>query len=238
MKKLIKATLLIALFSQQLQLAYSQRSQGIISKITDGDSFDIISNGQKFEVRLNGIDCPESDQPYGLEATSFVKQYLYQQIEYVTFGLDKYNRVLADVYADGILLNSLLIDKGLAWHYKAYSTDQALSNKEEHARAAKIGIWGQNNPIAPWDWRKQSRTYNNVIYSSPSQTTPATYNYSNTTAPQYNSNETVIICGGQYATKYHRSSNCRGLSNCRGGISQTTKNQAQGMGRTPCAICY
>lgn len=234
----LRTLLLIALVSQQFLFAYSQRNQGVISKITDGDSFEVIADGEKFNIRLNGIDCPEPNQPFGKEATDFIHQFLYRQIEYVSHGPDRYNRVLADVYVNGIMLNSLLIEKGLAWHYKAYSTDPALAGKELEARTSKTGLWSQQNPVAPWEWRKQNRTYNDIIYSTPSFTAPSSYDYSNTTAPQQDSGATVIICGGQYAKKYHRSSSCRGLRNCKGEIYSSTKSQAIGMGRSPCAICY
>jgi micrococcal nuclease len=28
---------------------------------------------------------------------------------------------------------------------------------EQKARAAKIGLWSDPNPTAPWDWRKSKR---------------------------------------------------------------------------------
>lgn len=56
--------------------------------------------------------------------------------------------------ADGTNLNEALLKAGLAWHFKKYDTNAAWANIEREARAAKLGLWIDPNPIAPWDWRK------------------------------------------------------------------------------------
>ncbi len=233
----MKTRILTFLLAIQFLFAYSQKVEGIISKIIDGDSFELISNGQKFQARLNGIDCPEYDQPIGQEATNFVTKYLNKNIEYVSFGLDEYKRVLVDIFIDGVAINSLLVVNGLAWHYKQYSSDQELANKENHAKAKKIGVWSQENPIAPWDWRKQIKT-NNISFSDSTQTTVPQYNNFTATNSQEISEDKVIICGGKSSTKYHKNASCLGLENCKGGLYEITKPDAQSKGLTACSICY
>ena len=49
---------------------------------------------------------------------------------------------------------------------------------------------------------------------------------------------TVYLCGGEYSKKYHNTSNCRGLNNCKGGVYRTSMNDAKQRGRTACKICY
>jgi micrococcal nuclease len=41
-----------------------------------------------------------------------------------------------------------------AWHYKQYSRDPELAKLEFQARSAKIGLWSEPNPVAPWEWRR------------------------------------------------------------------------------------
>ncbi len=48
----------------------------------------------------------------------------------------------------------------------------------------------------------------------------------------------VVICGGSYSKKYHKDSNCKGLSNCKGGLYEVSKSEAVNKGRTACLICY
>ncbi len=51
-------------------------------------------------------------------------------------------------------------------------------------------------------------------------------------------NSTVVICGGKYATKFHSTSNCRGLNNCKGGVYSVSLSEARKQGFTSCLICY
>lgn len=48
----------------------------------------------------------------------------------------------------------------------------------------------------------------------------------------------VWVCTGRYATRYHKSSRCRGLNRCRGGIVKRNLSDVQKSGLTPCRICY
>jgi endonuclease YncB( thermonuclease family) len=61
------------------------------------------------------------------------------------------------VYYEDKCLNEELLKAGLAWHFKRYSDDGNLQSMEDQARANKIGLWQDNNPISPWDWRRGVR---------------------------------------------------------------------------------
>ena len=45
---------------------------------------------------------------------------------------------------------------------------------------------------------------------------------------------TVYVCTGVYATKYHYTSGCRGLNNCKGDIVEVDLARAREAGRTLC----
>ena len=67
--------------------------------------------------------------------------------------IDRYGRLVARVVVDGQDVNVALVEQGLAWHYTRYSDDPVLAKAEADARAAQIAIWGQSDPIPPWDFR-------------------------------------------------------------------------------------
>lgn len=69
---------------------------------------------------------------------------------------DRYKRLIAEVILeDGTNLNKELIKQGLAWHFKKYSEDSEYAELEIEAKNNKIGLWSEENPISPWEWRKQ-----------------------------------------------------------------------------------
>lgn len=125
-------------------------------KIIDGDTFDLLSNGNLYRVRLNGIDCPERGQAYYREAKAALGNFCHNRTITVTYrSKDRNGRLLGDVYAGNQYINLLLVQQGYAWHYKKYSTDVRLAKAETEARAAKRGLWAAGNAIPPWVWRKR-----------------------------------------------------------------------------------
>lgn len=55
---------------------------------------------------------------------------------------------------------------------------------------------------------------------------------------EYSASSKVYVCTGGYATKYHKTSKCRGLGNCKAEIVSVTEESAIRDGRTRCGICY
>lgn len=81
---------------------------------------------------------------------------LYGQLEYVIIDTDRYGRAIAMVYygADRKYLSAEIIRAVMGWHYKRYSNSEELAQLEEEARAARRGLWIDDNPIPPYEWRK------------------------------------------------------------------------------------
>ena len=55
------------------------------------------------------------------------------------------------------------IKRGLAWHYKKYQGEQNEEDRgtygeaEIESREKKLGLWNDDEPMAPWRWRRKSR---------------------------------------------------------------------------------
>lgn len=130
-----------------------------VASVHDGDTVRLTS-GQR--VRLWGIDCPELKQAGGVQARDWLaKRCEGKPVVLVTHGEDRYGRILAVVQLRGEDLNAGLLRAGWAWWYRKYTPDahdyEAL---ERTARTARVGLWREASPLAPWDWRhrpKQSR---------------------------------------------------------------------------------
>lgn len=130
---------------------------GVVSVI-DGDTIDLylFGSGTSPTIRLNGIDCPEKGQPFYEEAKDYTSVLcLHKQVEVIRHDIDKYGRIVADIILpDGRNLGEELVRAGLAWFYDLYSDDPILERLEEIAKSQRIGLWNQDNPIPPWDFRK------------------------------------------------------------------------------------
>ena len=130
--------------------------------VADGDTITVepISGGERTKVRLHGLDAPELRQPYGQAVKAFVlNAVLYKQVDiYPTpQGTDRYGRVVAVVDVPGVgVLQELLLDAGLAWVWSRYCRDcsdwEAIQAK---ARRQQKGLWQDDHPVEPWEWRKR-----------------------------------------------------------------------------------
>lgn len=156
----MKRWISLALFSFSFFQACTQDSiRGKVIGISDGDSFEILSEmNRKYKVRLLDVDCPEKGQAFGERAKEYTSAMIFQKSVIVKFSKnDRYNRILGDVYLqDSTHLNSEIVKAGYAWRYK-HSTSKKLLQLQEEARQARKGLWQDENPVAPWDFRKNKQ---------------------------------------------------------------------------------
>jgi micrococcal nuclease len=133
--------------------------KGKAVRIVDGDTFDLLVGTTTHRIRLAGIDAPEKGQNFGTASKLLLGKLCSNQILTVTVtNVDRNKRKIAEVYTEQKLwINKELIAKGMAWHFKKYSSDTQLANAELSARKQKVGLWSVKNPVAPWDWRKPKR---------------------------------------------------------------------------------
>ena len=126
--------------------------------ISDGDTVRALQDGVSSRVRLWGIDCPERGQAFGTRAREFTAALSFGTTVIVrVHDVDRYGRLVAEIILpDGRNLNHEVVRAGFAWWYSRYArSDKDLKNLEAAARAAKRGLWVDQTPIPPWDFRKK-----------------------------------------------------------------------------------
>jgi len=107
---------------------------------------------------MNGIDCPERRQDYYQVCKDALREYIFDKnVSIIAKGKDRYKRTLATVYIGKENINLKMIFNGYAWHYKKYSSDTIMKQAESKARSRKAGLWAMQNPVAPWDFRRQKK---------------------------------------------------------------------------------
>ncbi len=133
--------------------------KGKAVRIIDGDTFDLLVDKTTYRIRLAGIDAPEKSQDYGTASKQLLGTLCAGELlTVVVTDADRNKRKIAEVYsAKKVWINKEMIVKGMAWHFKKYSTNKELAAAEEQARKQKVGLWSLKNPVAPWEWRKKRR---------------------------------------------------------------------------------
>jgi len=145
--------------------AFADSLTGKVVKITDGDTLYVLdANYKEHRIRLAGIDTPERKQAYGLASRKHLLSIVAGQqvrIEYQKW--DRYGRILGKVWVNGVDACLEQVKAGLAWHYKKYQHEQSLEDRqlyadaESNARNERLGLWRENNPNPPWEYRRLYR---------------------------------------------------------------------------------
>ena len=138
---------------------FSPEIPGQARWVADGDSFEFVSDdGQSMTIRLEGIDCPERNQPYADQARdALMAMTKDRKLWIIVQGTDRYNRTLANVHDGSTFINGEMIRLGLAWHYAQYNDDTRLADLQTAAQRGQIGLWQDRNPEPPWDYRKRTK---------------------------------------------------------------------------------
>ncbi|MGB7422598.1 MAG: thermonuclease family protein [Comamonas sp.] len=130
----------------------------LIVSVGDGDSLSARCGTEPVQrVRIAAIDAPELRQAHGVQARKHLAQLcLRQQARVTAQGHDKYGRLLARVSCRGRDAASEQVVAGLAWvHPTQARMHPALARAAVRARQAKVGLWAQKRPLAPWTYRQR-----------------------------------------------------------------------------------
>ena len=156
---------LAALLALWLGVAHAAGLSGKVIRVSDGDSITVLDSGnQQHKIRLMGIDAPEKGQPFGTKSRESLSSMVAgRQVTVAWQKKDRYGRVLGVVFADSRDVGLIQIERGFAWHYKAYQRDQSAKDArgyaeaEDAARTARRGLWADRSPVPPWEYRKAGR---------------------------------------------------------------------------------
>ena len=124
--------------------------------VKNGDTFTgyVESTGQVITVRLTQIDAPERGCFRYEESRDYLKLLIQNKsVKLIIHGKDKYDRTLADVYINNIYVNKTMVEKGLAFVFSTYCTDNSFYTAQYLAKIACIGVWTQKNIIYPWTYK-------------------------------------------------------------------------------------
>ncbi len=100
-------------------------------------------------VRLWGIDAPESQQEYATESQSYLVKLLTDKDLKLECFAKSYHRKVCKIFYDGKNASEEMVKAGWAWDYSQFSLK--LFKKEElNARKNKLGIWKSEKTISPF----------------------------------------------------------------------------------------
>lgn len=149
MKKAILLLLLVPL------LAFGSEWSGVVVGVSDGDTVTVLNpEKRQVKIRLVEIDAPESKQAFGTQSKQSLSDICFKKEVIVNDrGTDKYNRTLGRLNCGGVDANAEQVKRGMAWAYRQYLTDQSIIKLEDDAKTGTVGLWHDEHPTPPWEFR-------------------------------------------------------------------------------------
>lgn len=134
-------------------------------RVVDGDTVVVdCDTEQPIKLRLRYIDAPEMHQPYGPEAKQYLLTLLSgEPLSVCGDKLDLYGRELAEIFVPDLTgqqlidINRKMVEDGYAWSYKHQNRE--FNDLEDEAHTAKRGLWIEDSPEAPWDYRRRKKNH-------------------------------------------------------------------------------
>jgi endonuclease YncB( thermonuclease family) len=144
---------------------------GVVTSVGSGDRLTFSNSGKEISVRLYGIAAPvitkiSRSEPWlskpgqrfaGRAFMALAKKVLHKQTRIEIIHLDRHDRAVAVIYADGRDINLEMISEGWGWvarHRSHHPIPAEYIRAEEQARSCKAGLWQEENPIPPWEFKK------------------------------------------------------------------------------------
>jgi endonuclease YncB( thermonuclease family) len=148
------------LLTMWLAAAPGNTLTGRVVAVHDGDTLTVQNGPSLYKVRLSDVDAPEMGQVFGRQARQFTEQMVLGHQVWVNISMiDRHGRRVGEVIVeDGWVLNEELVHAGLAWYYRVHPVrNDRLQRLEHYAFQNKLGLWVEQEPLPPWEFRRESR---------------------------------------------------------------------------------
>jgi endonuclease YncB( thermonuclease family) len=139
--------------------AKSRDLTGRVVAIADGDTLTVLdSSHTQHKIRLAGIDAPEKAQAYGNRARQALAAKVFDQwVRVEVIDVDRYRREVGRIYLGDRFINAEMVEDGLAWRYPQYDKRGEFTGREAEAREHHRGLWADDDPLPPWEFRRLKR---------------------------------------------------------------------------------
>ena len=124
------------IFAATFLFAFSEtdaqpRIDVMVVGVSDGDTITVKdSKNPQIKVRLAGIDAPEKGQDFADRSKQNLSDLVFGKTVLLEGRkVDRYGRLVVKVLVNGIDINLQQVRSGLAWHFKAYESEQSAADR-------------------------------------------------------------------------------------------------------------
>ena len=134
----------------------------LVVGVSDGDTLKVRCGAEpdyrQITIRVGEIDAPEKHQAFGQRSKESLSDLCFQQQAVVTPDKrDRYGRTVAAGRCRGQDVGMHQVKAGMAWWYVKYGRDAGVQAAEARARAGRVGLWTDAEPMPPWEFRHSGK---------------------------------------------------------------------------------
>jgi len=134
--------------------------QAKVLEVRSGNTLVAANINRSVRIRLKAVAPPEAGQPYADAAKDHLKTLLLDKEVTIDYTHFVGGYLEARVILNGVDIGSQMLRDGAAWfdHGTDFELNEAdrdlYAQCEQAARTEKRGLWQQEKPVAPWEFRR------------------------------------------------------------------------------------
>lgn len=139
--------------------ALAETLTGQIVGVHDGDTATLLTpEHDQVKIRLAQIDAPELKQAFGMQSKKALSDLIFgKSVTVDKETIDRYGRTVGTIFVGDLNANKEQVKTGFAWVYRQYLRDNSLLPLEDAAKVAKVGLWVEDDPVEPWEFRHKKK---------------------------------------------------------------------------------
>ncbi|XP_060958404.1 staphylococcal-like nuclease CAN1 [Cannabis sativa] len=100
--------------------------------------------------------------PFSEEPKNKLKKLVIGKcLKIITYGIDNFiksgqNRIVGDIYCNGIFVQEILLKEGYVWHHPLEDRKK-FDTWQLKARRGGLGIWSLPYAEKPWEWKSKQK---------------------------------------------------------------------------------
>lgn len=156
-------TLITMVLALMTTAASAATLSGRVVNIADGDTLTLLVGRQHHTIKIAAIDAPERYQKWGDQSRTHLSRLAFNQTAVAECSrLERSGYQTCKVTVNTVDLGLQQISEGMAWWVRQDASIQpaedqsAYESAELMAKMRRLGLWGETNPVPPWEFRRRN----------------------------------------------------------------------------------
>ena len=145
-----------------ISAASAQIWSGRVLDVREGDLLNVMHPEKgAVTLMLYGVDAPDRGQSFYNQAKEFLADRVKGKVVKVREIPGGQNVDTAIIFCNGVNINELVLEAGFGWVCDKRCNQEFCAdwmNIEAQARERKRGLWQDENPVEPSEWRQSVMT--------------------------------------------------------------------------------